>query len=115
MALIRSDDKLPIEQEYLDHAVEFLKYTKIQRIAEIEKLIKKHKDKEESEQEMSLKREALNLINAIETTLYESSQDKISLRDIFEEIHKCRSYLHDRGAATKMLLEHLALILPETK
>jgi len=39
------------------------------------------------------------------------SKDKIF---IFEEIANCRKYLSDRSASVKMLLEHLAFILPVT-
>lgn len=56
-----------------------------------------------------------SFVNALEQYWYE----KIGLKNLadyhtwFTSIAKCRSYLSDRSPSVKMLLEHLALLLPE--
>lgn len=114
MVILNSIGKVLPDTEILKIAEVFLKLSKDKRLLEIEKIIKKHKDKDE---ESSLKRDALNLINAIEYNIYTNDKikDKNIKKEIFNEINKCRDYITDRGASTKMLLEHLAIILPLIK
>jgi DNA polymerase III delta prime subunit len=61
------------------------------------------------------KTKAVALLNMLETTLREEiSLEKASVPDLqlFTEIATARSYLNDRGASLKMLLEHLSMIIP---
>jgi hypothetical protein len=76
----------------------------------IGEFIEKFEDMDDS----NLKSSALELLNTIETLLYKSGDLKDRVFE-FEELAKARDYIADRGASTKMLLEHLALILPIIK
>lgn len=92
---------------------DFLNMNKAERIKKVAKIIKDH---ESEENHSSLKTEAINLLNGIELALHEKTKNKTMTQDqinIFEELRKCRSYITDRGSSTKMLLEHIALLLPE--
>ncbi len=93
-------------------AKEFLEETVKGRLQIVTTLIKAHKDEKDI-----LKMEALNLLNALESLLYESKKSVGGFENeddfIFGEIRKCRGYLFDSGAAAKMLLEHIAIVLPE--
>ncbi len=120
MSFIGNSDR-NIDKDTAEEAETFLKSNKKKRIELIEKFIKKYKDGEES----SLRSEGLKLLNAIEKNLYEAEKGRTlgiqkgstlgSQIFEFEEIEKIRGYLSDRGASIKMLLEHLALALPELK
>ena len=61
---------------------------------------------------------AVVFINALERALYTKSVQAASLVECaqgFEEIALCRGYIYDSSASVKMLLEHLALLLPQVK
>ncbi len=91
-------------------SVDFLKKTKPERLKFIEDKIKERKDEKDL-----LKKEVFDLINGIEAELFRKKSAKLNQDDIFifEELNKFRGYLFDRGASIKMILEHLALILPD--
>ena len=91
------------------NAKEFLALNKSARLKFIEKMIKKA-----GENKNELKEEANNLLNGLETFFFRAGPEKLKNLDFeIKEILKCRKYLSDRGASVKMLLEHLAVILPE--
>ena len=90
------------------NAKEFLALNKSARLKFIEKMIKKA-----GENKNELKEEANNLLNGLETFFFRAGPEKLKNLDFeIKEILKCRKYLSDRGASVKMLLEHLAVILP---
>ena len=90
-------------------ASKFVSAVPAERLAIIAKLIKSHEDDETTG---ALRDEALALLNTVEKSLHDAKKD-LTAHDIvvFEEIAKARMYLGTRGAGTKMLLEHIALIL----
>jgi DNA polymerase III delta prime subunit len=73
--------------------------------------------KDKGEEDKNSKNTILEFLNSLETLLYNRyKSERINLdKDkifIFEEIANCRKYIALRGASVKMLLEHLALVLP---
>lgn len=108
LQVLDNDIKKEINPVVLAEAKKFLTTSPTTRIKIIGEFL------EEREESESTKSEALTLINAIESTLYKSVNIKDNLF-AFEELSKVRDYLADRGASTKMLLEHLALALPTIK
>ncbi len=64
------------------------------------------------------KGQAIDFLNNLEKVLRDRSpQKKYTPEEIFvfDEIIKCRSYLHDRAPSVKMILEYLSLIIPFKK
>jgi|SRR3989344_7808830 len=115
LSVISVANKKEINSSVLKEAKEFLNAAKLQRIKIIEALIAKFKDEDE-EGEKKLKSTAIELLNAIESLFHEKYKDSMGEHIFeFEELIKVRDYLADRGASAKMLLEHLALILPTIK
>ncbi len=61
------------------------------------------------------KQSAVSFLNGLESIFRRGVCDgKFSRKDVFSlsEILKCKSYLSDRAPSVKMILEHIALILP---
>ncbi len=73
--------------------------------------IKKRTDKKGKEDIMN-KSEALTLLNGIEVLLYKLPPLNSHLQTLLE-LAKSRSYITDQGASLKMILEHIALVLPQ--
>ena len=71
---------------------------------------KKKKNKEES----VFRAEALLLVDALEQYMYEKMKNGSVSADSMRKLLETKSYLRDRGAMTKMLLESLALTIPST-
>lgn len=62
--------------------------------------------------------QAISFLNCLETLLRKKADPQKMGTDetfIFEEIRKCRSYLHDRAPSVKMILEHIATMVPESQ
>ena len=110
---ISAENKKGIKPEVLEEAKKFLAASHSQRIKIIEEFLKKFEDLEVGENNM--KSRALAWLNVIETILHDSGKDTKEKVYEFEELAKVRDYIADRGASAKMLLEHLALILPTIK
>jgi DNA polymerase III delta prime subunit len=89
----------------------FLNMSKKDRLEFIAKMIKKHKDDDESSQ--ALKKTAIDLIDGIESTLYKdlSSESSSEVSAKFRRIASAREYIPLRGSSVKMILEDLALVL----
>lgn len=90
-------------RESNQRAAEFLKSPKDKRLEFVKEL---------SEE----KAEALSFLDDLECCLQKKT-NPARLRcgadyKCFEEIWRCRNYMNQRGASIKMLLEHLALVLP---
>ncbi|MBI1999319.1 MAG: hypothetical protein HYS74_01545 [Parcubacteria group bacterium] len=58
------------------------------------------------------KHSALMLLNGIETILHERMREERPLVPVLEEIEKCRGYLQSNAPSVKMIMEHLALVIP---
>jgi len=61
---------------------------------------------------------AISFLNDLEVCLRERyDPQKMGTGEpfIFEEIRKCRSYLHDRAPSVKMILEYIAILVPSAK
>ncbi len=92
-------------------AKKFLDSSPAERIASIGKLIKSH-DKNESS--APLRESAVSILNNIESLLRERTDMSKATGEteaIFGEIFLARQALSNRGAPTKMILEHIALML----
>jgi DNA polymerase III delta prime subunit len=87
-----------------------LSSTKV-RIDEVAKIIKENKDEESSGQ---LRFYATTFVNELENIFYQKFKknrtDK-KTQFILSELQKARGYLSTPGAAVKMILEHLALMI----
>ena len=90
---------------------EFMKGTKEKRSALIKKLAS-GKDEEERREHRDL---ATALLNGIEASAYRKRGCLTSPKGaaLLSDIATLRGYLYDRSAPVKMILEHLALIIPK--
>jgi DNA polymerase III delta prime subunit len=94
-------------------AKEFLEANKEKRTA----LIKKLASGKDEEERRFKRDEAIAIVNGIEMAAYKKFK-KRSVRQLTDaallsDITILRSYLHDRSAPVKMILEHLSLVIPE--
>lgn len=92
-------------------AGEFHKMNSKDRIEKVADIIKKFKDNENSG---GLRYYAISLVNGIERIIYEKWKNDLNndeLKFILVELKNCRSYLSTPGAAVKMILEHIALVI----
>lgn len=110
-ALVRTTDVRPVDDRIAKGRA-FLKKSAPERLAEIAAFIEEYKDEEKHDAQ---KGAALALLDAIERALVADRKDAPfppETSRAFKEIWKCKDFMRDRGASTKMLLEHLSLILP---
>lgn len=109
ICFIKNDFK---ENKNTKIAEDFLKMKKRERILFIKNFIAEVDDDNEEE---SLRSKSLEFINSIEAVLYKlmHTKDKKLDVDIFEKIIEIRKNLHHSGSSPKMLLEAVALILPD--
>lgn len=84
-------------------AAAFLKAANKERSDTIAKMLK---------EEEGLKERVLDFVNALETELA-GRTGEAKVREALEDIAMVRGYLRDRSPSLKMLLEHLALALPQ--
>ena len=89
---------------------EFLQMSYGKRMDAVKKICENVSDEEKS------KIEIIKFINAIEAEIF-THQSVLSprLSASLEEIEKVRQYASEQSPSLKMLLEHLAIILPLTK
>ena len=96
-------------QTFAQAAQVFLAQNAKDRSAEIAKLLK---------DEEGTKERVRDFLQALEVVLHGAllkTKGKKEIRDGLEDIAKVRSYANDRSPAMKMLLEHLALSLPNVE
>lgn len=91
------------ESSVSKEAKEFLKLSGKERSDTIAKMLK---------DEEGLKERVLDFINALEAELA-GRMGEANVREALEDIATVRGYLRDRSPSLKMLLEHLALALPQ--
>ncbi|MFA5933665.1 MAG: hypothetical protein WC795_00365 [Candidatus Paceibacterota bacterium] len=96
--------------EILKSAQKFLFADIPSRLAIIKKIIDSHKDDEDAG---AIRHEALSLLNHIEGLLAEKVSEDTPLHDEVKELYACKKFLSSQGASVKILLEHMALILPK--
>jgi DNA polymerase III delta prime subunit len=90
-----------------EEAEAFLKASKEKRSAMIKKLAT-GKDEDERRAHRD---EAIALVEGIEIAAYAHKTDP-QARALLEDIAELRSYLYDRAAPLRMILEHISLVLP---
>ncbi len=94
-------------------AKKFLAFDAPERLAHITKMLAKAKDAEEGE---NAKLAARKLLQGLELILHEqfltqSTAGKTTLAKQLKTLAQAGSYLNDRGASVKMILEHVSLSL----
>ncbi len=92
--------------EYLVDTKEFLKSSKARRLELLKSII-----------EEKNKSTAISFLNNLEEVLYKKFQGRsLELVSVsLEEIIRCKKYLNGRSSSVKMLLEHLALVVPKVE
>lgn len=83
-------------------AQKFIKLTPAKRLEVIKKLV------EDITKEKKSKQDAIDLLNAVQATIYEEKGAKNGVKEL-EAIEVARKYLNDRAPSVKMLLEYVAL------
>ncbi len=97
----KKDEIKVVAEKFLDSNLE-------QRFAMIKKLTEVKKGE-------TVDREKIrNILDYIERILY-TRMAGLPAGDIFREIYQTKTYLADRGSSPKMLLEHLAIVIPYLK
>ncbi len=92
----------------------FLKLGLMQRIEYIKEMLAEAKEEDEDTSLESPRTVALSFLNNIEATLYKKFlNNKFSELKVFEHIFQVRHNLRQSGSAPKMLLESVALVIPE--
>jgi DNA polymerase III delta prime subunit len=105
--------KIEEEKDKLDEKIaqDFLNSIKTKRIDIVSKIIDTH---EEDVGSGGLRYTAIKLINELEAIIYKKwKSDKMNNELLFslDELAKAREYLALPGSSTKMVLEHIALVL----
>lgn len=92
-------------------AHEFLKATAVKRSAMIKKLTT---GKDEAERREN-RDKALAIVNGVEAVAYEAMHkgNEPAYGALLQDTTQLRSFLHDRSAPVKMILEHLSLVIPK--
>ena len=94
-------------------AGEFMKLNSKERIDKVADIIKEFKNNENSG---GLRYYAISLLNGIERIIYEKWKNDLNneeLKFILGELKNCRDFLSTPGAAVKMILEHIALVISD--
>lgn len=103
---------LKSDNEFEDKlAVDFYKMDMKTRIEKVTEIIKEFKDNENSG---GLRYYAISLINGLERIVHEKWKKDLNneeLKFILNELKNSRSFLSTPGAAVKMILEHIALVI----
>ncbi len=89
-------------------AQDFLRSTPPLRIAQVTKLIAKYKNAEDGEELKAAVRALLSEVEAIVAKDFNASREAANKLKLIDQ---ARSYVGDRGASVKIILEHLALTL----
>lgn len=96
-------------QQIPELAQEFLKASKEKRSAMIKRLTS-GKDEEARREN---REEAIALLNGIEAVAYGAKERDDAVVALLSDIATLRTHLYDRSAPVKMILEHVALVLPK--
>lgn len=90
-------------------AAEFLKAGKEERTTLIKRLTSGKGDEKKRE----LRDEAIAIVNGIEMAAYANLKLGGETAKLLSDIATLRTYLYDRSAPVKMILEHLSLVIPK--
>ncbi|MFA6408552.1 MAG: hypothetical protein WCW36_03780, partial [Candidatus Paceibacterota bacterium] len=99
----------PVSNHIPEVAKEFLGATKDKRSA----IIKRLTSGKDDEKKRELRDEAIALVNGIEAAAYGVGFTKPHVKELLSDIATLRTHLYDRSAPVKMILEHLALVIPK--
>jgi DNA polymerase III delta prime subunit len=91
-----------VDSEIVEEAAAFVKMSAAKRLEFIKDLM------DDISKEKKSKQHAIELLNGIESVLYEKGRIK-EARHALETIDTARKYLNDRAPSVKMLLEYVAL------
>lgn len=97
-----TDEAKVLAEKFIDAPLE-------DRFAIVKKMADK-KDRDTADRELF--RRMFDHIERILYTRMAGKKDEIS-SNIFREIFQAKTYLNDRGSSPKMLLEHIAIVLPQ--
>jgi len=100
----QSTEKYKNKSNDFEFAKKFLKINKSERL----KLLKNIIDEKDKEKTISFVNSLEILLRKGENDIFKNKNAIFALR----EIVKCRNYLNDRAPSVKLILEHLALIIP---
>ncbi|MDO8566611.1 MAG: hypothetical protein Q7R58_00470 [bacterium] len=77
-------------------------------------IIKKLTSGKDEEERRELREEAITIVNGVEAMIYRSNErfTKPFIGALLSDIAILRGHLYDRSAPVRMILEHLALVLP---
>lgn len=101
-----------LRSPHLGSAEEFLNASREKRILMIKKLTSGKGEEERREN----RDEAIRIVNGIEATAYEAfkkRRDGGAVAALLSDIAVLRGHLYDRSAPVRMILEHLALVIPK--
>ncbi|MFZ2167581.1 MAG: hypothetical protein WAV50_01780 [Minisyncoccia bacterium] len=90
-------------------AKEFLKGGKEERSA----IVKRLTSGKDDEKKRELRDEAIAIVNGIEVIAYANLKRGGPTATLLSDIATLRAHLYDRSAPVKMILEHLALVIPK--
>lgn len=94
--------------EGADLAKEFIRGGKEERA----KIIKALTSGSDDDDRRTKRDEAVALINGVERTAYGRGPARAARAELLKELATLRDYLYDRSSPVKLMLEHLALVVP---
>lgn len=107
--LIKNNARLSLDKE----AGKFIQAGIPERLNYATTFITKHEDKDRS---AVLKEFAIAFVKNVESYLWSKRAEFLEeQKNIFDILDRSRSYLHQQGSSVKIILEHLALVLPVLK
>lgn len=111
-AIIRNRTTFPVSEEAQQQAATFLAWDRQSRLSYIEKLLNRYR----SESTLALKGAAFRFLGALEAALYTHHKSTRPVpKAAVEPIWTAKRYLHDAGASPKLLLETVALSVPNVR
>ena len=100
------DHSLPEAQVFVNLSIS-------ERIKHIDAFIKSH---EKDENSGAIRMHAIQLLSGVEQELYVVYKNSLSEKNtalLFQDLRSARHYLSIAGASVKMILEHIAMVIPE--
>jgi DNA polymerase III delta prime subunit len=92
-----------------DATVQFVKASKEKRTA----LIKRLTSGKDEDQRRENREEAIQIVNDIEMLAYEKRGGGAGVVALLQDLAVLRGHLYDRSAPVRMILEHIAIVLPK--
>jgi len=104
------------DSDIIKDAEAFLKMTKLNRLDFVKKLVAKDEDAEDDRSLDGVRAKALRFLNSLEMVLHKKTFSTSIIdgnAECFKQIFKAREFLRQPSAASKTLLESVALIIPK--